>query len=232
MIEVKVIASGSGGNCTALICGKVIILLDAGIGFDRIQRALDFQNPTAALITHEHGDHAKISTVQELLKRGVEIFMTRGTAEALKLEKSHRLNLIEPVTRYQLEDLKFYATPTIHDAAAPVMFSIGNAKFSLRYIVDSGEIPLQLAPTDYLLIETNYLETELLNAKIDATQKERISKNHLSFEKALRWINRNNFLDRFKEIHLMHISKRHGNGEKFRQVIKNLVGADTKVFAH
>lgn len=232
MIDIKVIASGSSGNCTALNCGKVTILLDAGIGFDRIQRALNFRNPTAALITHEHGDHAKPSTIAELLKRGVDVYMTKGTAEALKLDNSHRLHLIESGTRYELDEFKFYATPTIHDAAEPVMYSIGNAKFNVRYIVDSGKIPLKFALTDYLLIETNYLSSNLQDASIDQTQKDRISKNHLSVEKVLEWLKRNIFLERLKEVHLIHISKRHGDGEIFRQMVQAAVGDDVEVFAH
>lgn len=232
MIDIKVIASGSSGNCTAVNFGKVTILLDAGIGFDRIQRALKFKNPTAALITHEHGDHAKPSTIAELLKRGVDVYMTKGTAEALKLDKSHRLHLIESGTRYELDEIKFYATPTIHDAAEPVMYSIGNAKFAVRYIVDSGEVPLKVAPADYLLIEANYLTSKLMNSNVDQTQKERISKNHLSVEKVLEWLGHNIFLDRAREIHLIHISKRHGDGEIFRQMVQAAVGDDIKVFAH
>ena len=231
-MKIDVIASGSKGNCTAVYLGKVTILLDAGIGFKSIQRALNFENPAACFITHEHGDHAKISTISELLKRGTEIFMTRGTAEALNLEKSHRLHLIEPVTRYKFENLTWYATPTVHDAAEPVMFNFGTQNFIARYIVDSGEIPLKLAPADYLLIETNYLENNLADSQIDPAQKERISKNHLSVEKVLHWLKRNCFLERPKEIHLLHISKRHGNADFFRQMVQNLVGKTVKVFAH
>lgn len=235
---INVIASGSKGNCTAVTFGKVTILLDAGIGFDRIQRALNFKNPTAVFITHEHGDHAKLSTIQELLKRGVDVYMTKGTAEALKLKSSHRLHLIEVGVRYQMEDYinksryKFYATRTIHDAAEPVMYSFWDCHNVVRYIVDSGEIPLQIMPADYLLIEANFLETELQNADIDSTQKERIFKNHLSAEKVLKWLKKDLIITKPREIHLLHISKRHGNGEIFRQMVQAEVGDDVKVFAH
>lgn len=233
MIDIKVIASGSSGNCTVLNCGKVTILLDAGIGFDRIQRALNFKNPTAALITHEHGDHAKTSTIAELLKRGVDVYMTNGTAKALQLGKTHRLHLINCGTRYEIGEFKFYASPTIHDAAEPVMYSFSKvSEFVVRYIVDSGEVPLKIAPTDYLLIETNYSESNLQTSGIDSTQKERISQNHLSIEKALEWLKHNAFLDQLKEIHLIHISKRHGNGEIFRQMVQAAISDNVKVFAH
>ena len=231
-MKIDIIASGSKGNCTAVYLGKVTILLDAGIGFKSIQRALNFENPTACLITHEHGDHAKISTISELLKRGTDVYLTKDTAEALKLENSHRLHLIEVGTRYEIADLKFFATSTFHDAAAPVMFSIGTPNFIVRYIVDTGEIPLKVAPADYLLIETNYLENNLADSQIDPAQKERISKNHLSIEKVLHWLKRNCFLERPKEIHLIHISKRHGNADFFRQMVQNAVGENVKVFAH
>lgn len=233
MISVNVIASGSKGNCTAFSTGKITILFDAGIGFDRIQQALNFQLPAACFITHEHGDHAKFSTIQELLKRGVDVFMTSGTAQALNLDSSHRLHLIEPVERYDLDEFKFFATATNHDATQPVMFSFGKVSdFNARYIVDTGDIPLQFTPTDYLLVEANFLEKQLLNSQIDSVQRDRIFNNHLSLEKLLHWLKRNSPFHPPKEIHLIHISKRHGDKDFFRQLVQNAVGFKTKVFAY
>ncbi|MBQ7705400.1 MAG: hypothetical protein IJT73_08255 [Selenomonadaceae bacterium] len=234
MIDLNIIASGSKGNCTAATSGTVTILLDAGIAFDRIQRALDFKNPTACFITHEHGDHANKATIAELLKRGTDIYMTAGTANALKLETSHRLHLIESKKLYELDDsipIRFYATPTVHDAAEPVSFHFNWNFETLVYIVDTGYLPPFDTVRNYLLIEANHSTADLLNANIDDSQKQRILQNHLSIEKVVKYIEDNN-QGNLAEVHLIHISKRHGDGEQFRQAVQAVVGDKIKVLAH
>ena len=59
MIDVKVIASGSSGNCTCLTANfGEKILCDVGVPLKKIFSDLDFMNPDYAIVTHEHGDHA------------------------------------------------------------------------------------------------------------------------------------------------------------------------------
>jgi len=51
-----VIATGSTGNCYVLTAGKDKLLLDCGVQWKRIQKALKFRTSDVAgcLITHEH----------------------------------------------------------------------------------------------------------------------------------------------------------------------------------
>ena len=242
MIDIKVIASGSKGNCTAVTAGTVTILLDAGVSFEKIQQALNFENPTACLITHEHGDHANKATIAELLKRGTEVYMTAGTANALNLETSHRLHLIKQHCQVYLlndKDTKksvwFLTYPVSHDAAEPVCFEIYHDYQSIFYLTDSGEIPYPTQNSTYLLIEANHDEDDLLKADIDERQRQRILNNHLSIQKVINAVQKavnNPYIVWLKEVHLLHISKRHGDGEQFRQAVQAVVGDNIKVFAH
>ena len=234
MVNVNVLASGSKGNCTALIFGKVTILLDAGIGFDRLQQALNFENPAACLITHEHGDHVNKNTLNELLTRGVEVYMTKGTANALQLEPSHRLKIIESKIAYDLDNknhIWFYATPSVHDAAEPVYFTIHFSTETVSYITDTNYLPTFDTLPRYLIIEANHSTADLINAPIDQRQKQRILNNHLAIEKVLPYIE-TNLSNQLTEVHLIHISKRHGDAEKFKQMVQAVVSDKVKAFAH
>lgn len=233
MFGVNVLASGSKGNCTLLSSGDTKILLDAGINFGTLQRALNFENPTAVFLTHEHQDHVNKSTLAELLKRGVEVFMTRGTAEALHLEPRHNLKLIKADDRVEVGDLKITSLPTSHDAAEPVYFFIfKDINNCAEYVTDTGSINnlLKFIPA-HLIIEANHDAETLLAADIDEHQKQRILNSHLSIQKLAEYLGKvdKTFL---QEVHLIHISKRHGNAEKFRQIVQNIVGDKVKVFAY
>ena len=240
MMKVNVIASGSTGNCTAVTCGKNTLLLDAGIDFKRIQRALNFENPLAALITHEHSDHADKKTIAELLNRGVKVYMTAGTAQALQLNARHNLLILQPTKGgcYNAEIvlkagcLMIFADKVTHDAAEPVSFDIIHDGQQLKYLIDSGTAPAaQITQADFLVIESNHSDAALLAADIDDFQKQRISQNHLSIEKAAAFIDAYE-KDFFKEIHLVHISRRTGNAQLFKDIVQNIVGDKVQVFAH
>ena len=234
MFGVNVLASGSKGNCTLLSNGDTKILLDAGINFGTLQRALNFENPTAVFLTHEHSDHVNKSTLAELLKRGVEVYMTRGTAEALKLEPRHNLKYIPINSKFQYSGCQIDIAKVPHDAAEPVNFDIWyEYNKDVAYITDTGRVPLatDMPTPSYLVIEANHDAETLLAADIDEHQKQRILNNHLSIQKLAEYLGKvdKTFL---QEVHLIHISKRHGKGEKFRQIVQNIVGNKIKVFAH
>ena len=77
------LASSSRGNCYVVSDGETAILLECGISFRRIKKGLGFDLSAirACLVSHEHKDHAK--SVMDLIKSGVEVFASEGTAEAL-----------------------------------------------------------------------------------------------------------------------------------------------------
>lgn len=231
MIEIKVLASGSRGNCTALRSGSTTILLDAGIMYSTIREALDFKNPAAALITHEHGDHARLSTIRELLNRGVDLFMTAGTAEALNLTKHHRLHLISHGRTYLINNkFEFFSPNIVHDAAEPVGFEIidhnddrVHSDDYLSYVTDTGELPSRYdEQLSKLIIEANHSEGALQASNISANLKRRIWENHLSIEQVERFF-RESYLPALREVHLIHVSKRHGDAAQFQRRVQAIL---------
>ena len=234
MIDIKVLASGSKGNCTAVTHGETTILLDAGINLGKLRQALNFENPAAVFITHEHSDHVNKVTLNELLKRSVDVYMTNGTATALNLEPRHNLKLIQSKIMYTIDNEKyyrFYAFPTVHDAAEPVYFGFNFATETVKYLTDTNKLSLFDTLPDYLVIEANHSTDNLLNSNIDAGQKDRIFNSHLAVEKVLKYL-QSNQSSRLKEVHLIHISKRHGNPEYFKKLVQDVVGDKVKVFAY
>ena len=93
MIENTSLASGSQGNCYRVSDGRTPLLLECGIGWKEIQRGLNFRTSQLAgcLVSHEHKDHSK--AVQEMMKAGIDCYMSAGTAEALGIS-GHRLYII------------------------------------------------------------------------------------------------------------------------------------------
>ena len=77
------LASSSGGNAYIVADDQTRLLLEAGVGHRKLQKLAGFalSDFQGGLVSHEHKDHCK--AVEELLSRGMPVYMSRGTAEAL-----------------------------------------------------------------------------------------------------------------------------------------------------
>ena len=99
-MNIKVIASGSSGNCYLISDDKTSLLLDAGISFKQIQIGTNFNisNIGGCFVTHRHIDHAK--SIKDLNKRGVPIFGPKDVAEI------YPIKIIKPFIRLKIVHLK------------------------------------------------------------------------------------------------------------------------------
>lgn len=230
-MDIKVIASGSKGNCT-LLDGK--ILLDAGISFKPLQKALKYKMPSYALITHEHGDHANLTTVKELILRGVDVYMTAGTMSALKLQPFYNLHIIKSDAINGVDEggYRFTALDVEHDAAEPAGFIVVRGDEKVLYLTDTATIPVAENFTR-IIIEANYFEKVLEVSDIDEKQRLRILANHLSIEKLAAWfkhLKKSDMLGKLKEVHLIHVSTRHGDGHAFKKLLEGII--DVPITVH
>lgn len=226
MIEVEVLATGSSGNAYLLTSGEERILLDCGLPYKKLLKLLDFKLPSAVLVTHEHKDHA--TAAEDFINHGVDVFMTRGTAERLNLKENHRLYLIKNGANFKVGEVICYAFEVTHDAAEPVNFLVNDGEDEILYVTDCGKIKQRFLLLTKILIETNFSEQDLKKSSIGAKQKQRIFENHLSIEKVTEFL-KSQDLSKCKEIYLIHISERHGDGEKFKKIIQEIVGDKIKV---
>ena len=211
----KILASGSKANCYAFCDGTATILLECGLTIGKTLERLNWKLPDAILVTHEHSDHAR-STLK-FLERGVEMYMTAGTADALKL-KRHNLHIIKPDEKFTVCGHQVLPVKVKHDAAEPVNFTIDD---EILFVTDAGEVPNVSGNFRQVFIEANYETLTLLAADISTAQKERVRENHLSIKQA------KNFLQTLTEpdeVWLIHLSKRHGDGEEFIREVKAATG--------
>ena len=80
-MELITIGSGSAGNAYALVTKEEILLLEAGLPYKEVQKAIDYRvsDIVGCLVSHEHSDH--IGDGNEFAKHGITIY---GPAEVGK----------------------------------------------------------------------------------------------------------------------------------------------------
>ena len=208
-MTIKVLTSGSKGNVTAVEVGDELILIDCGKAVSWSLERLNYRLPRAILLTHEHGDHAKAAA--DWLKRSVDVYLTAGTCAALELKRRYNLHTITAGASFRIQGLTVEAIPAIHDATEPVNFILSDNEDRILYATDTGAIPTLNGDFTKIIVEANFSEPVLLNSNLDDYQKRRVLENHLSIEQAI------TFLKAYPtaEVHLIHVSARHGNGAEF-----------------
>ena len=204
-MRVKVLASGSTGNCTYVETGDHKILIDVGISKKSIDLALaevgvSFGEIDTLLITHEHDDHIK-SLGAVLRKSEITCFMSTGTYEAIlkgknetlkqllpsKLEAGYiiLLNRLEKSINYPdilLDNTVINVLPTFHDSVEPIGFKIINEGKSVVYITDTGYVHTSLyekiCNSECYVLEFNHDPHVLMASSRPLHLKRRILSEH------------------------------------------------------
>ena len=206
--------------------GKTRLILEAGVPLRQIREALDFglSQVSAALITHEHMDHAKAA--KELLKAGVEVYCSKGTAEALGLDH-HRLHILEAKRHVQIGTWHITPFEAVHDAAEPLCFVLRSGWEKLLFLTDSAYCRYRFSGLTHVAIECNYdldvLKTNVIAGVIDREVKRRTVRSHMSLQ-TLKAFFKANDLRQVRQVWLLHLSGDNSDAERFRREIQQLAG--------
>jgi phosphoribosyl 1,2-cyclic phosphodiesterase len=233
-MDIKVIGSGSSGNCYRVGDGKTSLLLEAGLPIRKIKAGCDFDLPEACLITHEHGDHAK--SAKELMQCGVNVYTTAGTAAALGLD-GYRLHKLSGDDYGDDARYDFFAVGTFsirpfhveHDAAQPVGYLIHSreTRENLLFATDTYYIRYKFPGLTHVMIEANYSEDALADAGNDP-RRHRLRRSHMSIENCIEMLKAND-LSHVQEIWLIHLSSSNGDAEGFKRRVQEATGCPVKI---
>lgn len=233
-MNIKVIGSGSSGNCYRVSDGKTSLLLEAGLPIKKIKFGCDYNlsSISACLITHEHKDH--FAAVSELMRAGVDVYMTGGTAQSARAE-SYRLKLwyrdgVDGIGNpfYHTERIgTFTVKPFVvhHDAAEPVGYLIESKLTGERllFVTDTYYIDYKFCGLTHIMIEANYSADALADADNDP-RRSRLRRSHMSIENCIEMLKAND-LSRCSEIWLIHLSSSNGDAEGFKRKVQEVTGA-------
>ena len=228
-MNITPIASSSSGNAILVSDGKTNILLDCGVPVKKVQEHIDLSDIDAVLISHSHSDHTH--GLSELLIRGIKAFASKGCADGMKQVK-HRFMIKEITHLVPFEAGTFVVLPfhVVHDTPDPMGFLLKSTKTGekLVYIVDSGYVKYDFSGINYWLIEANHCEDVLEASEMNHRLKLRIRKNHMSIQKAHKFLSTSD-LGSTKEIHLLHLSNSNSNENLFVNKIQSLTGCPVYV---
>ena len=201
----EALASSSAGNAYVVSDQETRILLECGISHTKLQKLSGFKLSefAACLVTHEHKDHAK--SVQELLGRGMEVYMSQGTADALEIEG---VTTVESMEQFNVGSLDIVPFATFHDAREPLGFLIKSKVDGeiLAFATDTVNLRYKFPGLTILAIEANYDKAILERCeRMPEKVRYRITNSHMEIETLCDYLRSLN-LSTCREIHLLHLS--------------------------
>ena len=228
-MEFKSLASSSHGNAYIVEDEQTRILLECGVSHKQLQKLAGFSlsEVRACLVSHEHKDHARC--VDELLRRGMEVYMSPGTAQALENESA---KLIENMEQFNVGSLDIVPFTTFHDAAEPLGFLIKSRIDGdvLAFATDTVNLRYKFPGLNILAIEANY-DRKILERceRLPEKVRHRITNSHMEIGTLCDYL-RTLDLSECREIHLLHLSDAMSNeGDFMRKVLWSIPrGIDVK----
>ncbi len=224
------LASSSRGNCYVVSDGETAILLECGISFRRIKKGLGFDLSAirGCLVSHEHKDHAK--SVMDMIKSGVEVFASEGTAEALDCA------LITPVeawVQFHVGSLEIMPFRTWHDAEEPLGFLIYSRVDGERLVFATDTVNLghTFPGVNLLALEANY-DKDILSRceKMPEKVRYRVTNSHMEIGTLCQYLETLD-LSVCRTLYLLHLSNAASNEGNFIARLRRVVPANVQIIA-
>ena len=229
-IEIRALASGSGGNSILISSKQTNILIDAGLTCKELTRRLELtgrraEDISAVIITHEHIDHVRGAGVLSR-RHGTPVFMNEATLKGASrsLGRAPSVCVFSTGDALEFGDLTAQTYPLSHDAADPIGLTIRNGFGRIGVALDMG-FPTKLARerlrgSNALILEFNH-DPEMLrqcDRPWDVKQRILSKRGHMSNEDALEFLCEL-VHDELRAVVLAHISQEANCRDTLRSLV-------------
>lgn len=225
-MKLKVLGSGSSGNCYILENDNEALIIEAGLPFMKVKKALNFNvmKIKAVLITHIHSDHHFYWF--QYARAGIPVF------EPFRLDGSN-LEFDNSQFRVMAFDNRDKSGRWLHNnsdgSECPCYgFHITHPEIgSLVYATDTEYVRWRFKAVNHILCEANY---DMQFVDRDEPNYEHRLRGHMSLDTALKFISTNDNPS-LRNVVLIHLSDKSGNPALFKQKAEETIkyGADVYI---
>lgn len=227
-MKLTIINSNSAGNAYILESEHEALLLECGVQFDKIKKALNFnfRKVVGCIITHEHKDHCK--SVNEVIAAGINVYSTFGSLNAMGVSISHRTNAIVSGQSFRLGEFNILPFSVKHDCADPVGYLINHTECgNVLFLTDSYYSEFTFKGLNNIIIEANYCQTILDKRMKDGENpkflRDRVITSHMSLATCKEMLKAND-LSQVNNIVLIHLSDSNSDAKRFKSEVQEATG--------
>lgn len=194
-MQIKILATGSEGNCYHVSDGVTELLIECGIRYTDIMRGLDYSigNIAAVLVSHAHRDHSLCAA--EMAEMGFEILMPKETVKFLGLNDCPNVIAAEPYPhQYRVSTFSISPFSLVHfntDGSECPCFGYLIASYTTRekllFATDTAYINPQFRGLTHAMIEVNYIGGMVDYEGVPEVEKRRL-KSHMRLETSVQFL--------------------------------------------
>lgn len=207
----KILSTGSKGNCYLLQSETETLIIEAGIPYKRILKGLDFNlmKVVGVVVSHSHADHSK--SAEDFKRAGIPVFDSYDS-EAEKQVRTYGKFVIHS---FKLE----------HDVPCVGFYILHPDMGSLVYLTDTEYCKYRFPNVNHILIESNY-DARLIPE--DHPARMHILKGHMELQTTKGFIqaNRNSEL---RNVILCHMSEDNMDYEVMQKEVSEIAGKRVNV---
>ena len=213
-MKLKVLGSSSSGNCYILESETEALIIEAGISFMEVKRALNFnvRKIVGVICSHRHLDHSKY--IAEYENAGIRAWKPYFDNDAG----------YEIETKYFGKKFTVRDFDLVHDVDC-LGFHIQHQDIgTLVYATDTEYIKYRFKNLNHILVEANYSDDLIDNEAINYSH---VMRGHMSLQTALDFISTNDN-PALRNVVLLHLSASNSDANLFLQKTRETVkyGAD------
>jgi phosphoribosyl 1,2-cyclic phosphodiesterase len=227
-LKFKQIYSGSSGNLfTVTAANGKRILIECGVTWSKLQKALDFnlKGIEGCLVSHQHKDHSK--AIKNVMTAGINVYALECVFQSQELAGHHRAIHIRNKDLIKLDSFQVFAFSLNHDV--PIVGFIVHEKATgekLLFATDTSHIIQKFNyPFDIIAIECSFdeavLQKRVDDEDIHISLAKRLWGSHLEKDNCLSYIRDKCNLDKCREIYLLHLSGDNIDKRKTKQYFKD-----------
>lgn len=202
-MKLKVLDSGSSGNCYILENKTEALIIEAGISFKEVKIALDFNisKIVGVIASHIHSDHSK--AVSEYEKAGIPVF------------KPYESEMEQQVRKYGKFVIKSF--PLVHDVPC-FGFLIHHPECGkVLYASDTEYVKYRFKNLSNILVEANYSKDLLSESGEAAEKRNHVLSGHMEIGTTCEFL-RVNQNPELRNVMLLHLSEDNADSDKFRDM--------------
>lgn len=218
MSKLITIGSGSSGNSYILECGNEKLLIELGVDFRQVLRALnyDLTNVCACLVSHQHLDHAKY--IPSAKKHGLPVYSCQEVVDkyndALVLELGKKTKIgsftVQPIE--VPHSCQCYAFLIEHEAMGRLLFCTDCERFGYR-----------IKNLNHICIEANWDEEVLLDNMCDDIEIRSKFEHHMELNNTILTL-KTNYGANLQTVCLVHLSSGNADPKKFKKRVVEELG--------
>lgn len=231
-MKVKILGSSSDGNCYILQGKHETLIIEAGVKFSEIKKALkfDLSQVVGCIITHEHRDHS--TALVEILKYGIKVLALPEVFDSHRVRSRAFCKEIAPQHGYRIGSFKIMALSAYHDVPC-VAFVIEHPECGrILFATDTMMLEYSVGGLNHIFIECNYAD-ECLQENIDAGRvpvemRKRLLQTHMELQ-TTKSVLKDTDLSQVYDIVLLHLSSNNGDAERFVREISEQTGKPVEI---